>query len=160
MKKETKNSETPFETIIPLLKEVAFFEDFSDEELEFFSKKVSLRYVPEDTWLIKKGEIGDYLFFIVEGGVEVRLDQKDTKRIVIATFTRGACVGEMAMVDDYPRSADIVVTKPSELLLLTRNGFERMCRENPAAGIKFLRSLAKNLSIRLRMTTGRFADLA
>jgi len=160
MKKEAKNRKTPFEKIIPLLKEIAFFEDFSAEELEFFSKNVSLRYVPGDTWLIKRGEIGDYLFFILEGSVEVRLDQKDTKRIVIATFTSGACVGEMAMVDDYSRSADIVVTESSELLILTRNGFERICRENPAVGIKFLRGLAKNLSIRLRMTTGRFADLA
>jgi CRP-like cAMP-binding protein len=66
----------------------------------------------------------------------------------------------MSIVDDYPRSATIVVTEPSELLILTKNRFESICRKNPGVGIKFLRGLAKNLSMRLRKTTGRFADLS
>ena len=157
MKKD--NMEDYFGRIRHILREIPFFEDFSSDELDFFSRNVSLRYFPAQTVLFREGDIADYLFFIVEGMVDVRLESAHSKRI-IATFDRGCCVGEMSMVDDYPRSATIVVTKPSELLLLTRNRFVSICQKNPPVGVKFLHGLAKNLSMRLRKTTGRFADLA
>ncbi|MBW1676599.1 MAG: cyclic nucleotide-binding domain-containing protein [Deltaproteobacteria bacterium] len=152
--------ENTFSRIKHILGEIPFFEDFSSDELDFFSRNVSLRYFPAQTVLFREGDIADYLFFVVEGMVDVRVEPTDSKQIIIATFDRGCCVGEMSIVDDYPRSATIVVTKPSELLLVTRNRFESICQENPPVGIKFLHGLARNLSMRLRKTTGRFADLA
>lgn len=157
---EKDKMKNTFGTIHHILREIPFFEEFSDDELDFFSKNASLRYFPEQTILFNEGDIGDYLFFIVEGAVEVRIQPTDSKPIIIATFEYGSCIGEMSIVDDYPRSATIVVTEPSELLILTKNRFESICRKNPEVGIKFLRGLAKNLSVRLRKTTGRFADLA
>ena len=158
MKKD--NTASIFGRIKHILGETPFFEDFSTDELDFFSRNVSLRYFPAQTVLFKEGDIGDYLFFIVEGMVDVRLESTESGQNVIASFDRGCCVGEMSIVDDYPRSATIVVTKPSELLFLTRKRFKSICQENPPVGIKFLHSLARNLSMRLRKRTGRFADLA
>ncbi len=157
---EKDNKTIDLRSIQPILREIPFFEEFSSDELDFFSRNVSLRYVPKETVLFKEGDIGDYLFFVVDGVVDVRLQSTTSKPLIIATFERGSCVGEMSIVDDYPRSATIVVTEPSELLILTRNRFKSICRENPSVGIKFLSGLAKNLSVRLRKTTGRFADLA
>jgi len=154
------NMEHGFNRIIHILSEIPFFEDFSSDELEYFSRNTSLRSFPEQTTLFESGDIGDALFFIVEGSVEVHLETNEAKPLIIATFYRGSCVGEMAIVDDYPRSATILVKEPSELLILTRNRFESICKENPPVGIKFLRGIAKSLSVRLRKTTGRFADLA
>ena len=158
MKKD--NLENTFGRIEHILREIPFFEDFSSEELDFFSKNVNLRYFPERTELFKQGDFGGYLFFVVEGVVEVRLEAKYSKQVILATFNRGCSIGEMSIVDEYPRSATIVVTEPSELLSLTRGSFESICRESPPVGIKILRAIAKDLSIRLRKTTGKFADLA
>ncbi len=152
--------ENTFINLKHILREIPFFEEFSDDELAFFSKKVSLRSFPAQTELSKKGDIGDFLFFVVEGTVDIRLEPPDSKQKIIATFGRGSSVGEMSIVEDYPRSANIVVTTPSELLLLTKNRFESICQEYPQIGIKFLRGLIKNLSMRLRKSTGRFADMA
>ena len=58
---------TGFDRIENIIKEISFFEDFNDNEVYFFSKQLSLRAVPKDTILFGEGEIGDYLFFIVEG---------------------------------------------------------------------------------------------
>ena len=156
---KTENIESTFSRIKHILSEIPFFEEFSGDELDFFSRNLSLRSFPAETVLFRKGDIGDYLFFVVEGVVEVRLDPTGNKPIIIATFDRGSCVGEMSIVDDYPRSAHVIVTEPSELLLLTRNRFQSICKENASVGIKFLMGIAKNLSIRLRKMTGRFADL-
>jgi CRP/FNR family cyclic AMP-dependent transcriptional regulator len=154
------NSESILGRIKHILGEIPFFEDFSSDELNFFSRNVSLRYFPAETVLFREGDIGDYLFFIVEGMVDVRLESTESEQKIIASFDRGCCVGEMSIVDDYPRSATIIVTKPSELLFLTRSRLESICQENPSVGIKFLHGLARSLSMRLRKKTGRFADLA
>lgn len=141
-----------------ILKEIHFFEEFTNEELDFFSKQLSLRSVPKNTTLFQEGEVGDYLFFIVEGSVEIRLGSASAKNI-IATLGYGQCVGQMALIDDYPRSATVTAMEPSELLLITKNKMDNMIKEYPALGIKIFKGLAKNLSIRLRAATGRFADL-
>ncbi len=151
--------ETGFDRIKNILKEISFFEDFNDNELYFFSKQLSLQAVPKDTVLFKEGEVGDYLFFIVEGSVEVRLATVHAK-CVIATYGYGQCVGEMSLLDDYARSATVVVIEPSELLIITKNKMDRIVKENPTIGVKIFRGLAKSLSLRLRGSTGRFADLA
>ena len=148
-----------FDRIINIIKEISFFEDFNDNELYFFSKQLSLRAVPKDTVLFKEGEVGDYLFFIVEGSVEVRLATVNAK-CVIATYGYGQCVGEMSLLDDYARSATVVVMESSELLILTKKNMDRIVEENPTVGVKIFKSMAKNLSLRLRGSTGRFADLA
>lgn len=154
------NMEYKFDRIKYILSEIPFFEEFSSDDLDFFSNNLSLRSFPAETVLFRKGDIGDYLFFIVEGSVEVLIETHRNNPLIIATFDRGSCVGEMSIVDEYSRSATIVVKEPSELLLLTRNRFESICKENPPVGIKFLKGIAKNLSTRLRKTTGRFADVA
>lgn len=156
---ERDRKEGAFGPVKHILREIPFFEEFSEEELDFFSKKVSLRFFPAQTTLFQKGDIGDYLFFVVEGVVDVGIESANSKQKIIASFGPGSSVGEMSVVDDFPRSANIVVREPSELLILTRTRFEAMCQENKGVGIKFLRGLAKNLSLRLRKSTGRFADM-
>lgn len=144
-----------------ILSETPFFEEFSREEIDSFAANLSLRFFPSQSILFNEGDHGGYLFFVVDGLIEVRITPgSGSKKIVVGTFDRGSCLGEMSIIDDYPRSATIVVAEPSELLMLTRNRFDSICRESPAIGVKFLRGIAKNLSIRLRKTTGRFADLS
>jgi CRP-like cAMP-binding protein len=151
--------ETEIGRIKNMLKELPFFEDFTDDNLEYFSKQLSLRSAQADTIIFQEGDIGDYLFFIVDGGADVRLDSSPTKKVV-ASFGRGSCVGDMSLLDDYPRSATVIITENSEILILTKARFAKINRDNPDVANKLLMGIAKNLSIRLRSQTGRFADLA
>ena len=151
--------EVGIDRIKNVLKEIPFFEEFEEDELNYFAKQLSLRSVETNTVLFRQDDIGDYMIFIVEGSVDVQLDSPTSKRI-IANYGYGSCVGEMSIVDDYPRSATIMVTEPSELLILTKNRFETINEDNPRVGIKIIKGIARNLSRRLRGSTGRFADLA
>lgn len=150
--------EAGFDRIKNILKEIPFFEDFNDDELDFFSKQLSLRSIPKDTVLFKKGDLSDYFFFIVEGSIEVRLDATRAKHVV-ATFGYGHSLGEMSLVDEFSRSASVYVTEPSELLILTRSKLDSIVEDHPVLGGKIYKGLAKNLGIRLRNTSGRFSDL-
>ena len=149
-----------YERVEHILRENPFFEDFEEEEIDFFAKQMSLRSFAVNTVIVQKDELGSFLFFVVDGEVEVRLEGTDLKQIIVATLGRGACAGEMAIIDDYPRSATIVTAKPSELLLLTKSRLESICKESPLLGLKFIKGLTKSLSMKLRQTTGQYADLA
>jgi len=148
-----------YERIEHILRENPFFEDFSADEIDFFAKQLSLRSFSEQSVIIKKGEYGSFLFFVVDGEVEVRLESAELKQIIIATLERGSCAGEMSIIDDYPRSATIVTSKPSELLLLTKNRLDAICEGNPALGLKFVKGIAKSMSLKLRQTSGRYVDM-
>ncbi len=149
-----------YERIEHILRENPFFEDFDTDEIDFFAKQMSLRSFPEKAIIVQKEEHGSFLFFVVDGEVEVRLEGPDFKQIIVATLGRGACAGEMALIDDFPRSATVITAKPSELLLLTKNRLDSICAENPHLGLKFIKGLTKSLSMKLRQTTGQYAELA
>lgn len=151
---------TSFTRIKHMLSEIPFFEDFTKTEMDAFSRYLSLRFFPAHTAIFERGDIGDYLFFVMAGMVEVRIEASDLKQFIIASFGPGSCVGEMSIMDNYPRSATVFVTEPSELLMISRARFETICDDHPKLGLKFLRGVAGNLSMRLRKTNGRFADIA
>ena len=143
-----------------ILSELSFFEEFNQDELAYFAKKLSLRSFPPDTMLFKEGDIGDYLFFVVNGQVEVKIESQTSAQLVIAKFGPGSTIGEMSLIDDYPRSATIRVAEETELLLLSRRRLDSICEDNPITSLKFMKGLAKTLSNRLRKANGRFADIA
>ncbi|HIJ77955.1 MAG: cyclic nucleotide-binding domain-containing protein [Desulfobulbaceae bacterium] len=157
----SNNDNTPLAFRIEhILRENPFFEDFTDAELDFFSQHMSLRSFPERSVIFNKGEIGSFLFFVVEGEIEVRLESSDYKQIIVSTFQRGACAGEMSIIDDFPRSATLVTSRPSELLIISKSRVKAICDENPRLGLKFITGITKSLSLKLREISGRYADLA
>ncbi len=148
-----------FDRIQHILSELPFFEYFSGKELEIFSNNLSLRSFPENSVLFQEGDIGEYLFFVVTGQVEVKIQSQKSSQLVMAKFGPGSSIGEMSLIDDYPRSATIMVSEPSELLLLSRKRLQVLCEESPTTGLKFMHGLVKTLSHRLRQANGRFADI-
>ena len=149
-----------YDRIENILRENPFFEDFDADELDLFAKQMSLRSFPEKTTVVNKGEIGSFLFFVVNGEVEVRLPGNDRKQVILATLKRGDCAGEMSVIDDQPRSATIVSSTNSELLLLTKSRLKAINKENPQLGLKFITGITKSISMKLRQTTSQYVDLA
>ncbi len=72
---------------------------------------------------------------------------------VYGKFGHGSSLGEMALADDFARSATVLVAEPAELLILTKNRLETINEENPRVGLKTMKGLIKNLSLRLRASS-------
>jgi len=147
------------ERIYGLVRDLPFFDSFDDDEIRDFSKNLSLRQVREGEVLFREGDVGDYLFFIVEGVIEIMLENENRQHKVIATYTTGASVGEMSLIDEYERSATVRAGSNCEILVLTKTKLDKIISENPVIGIKILKGLAKNISERLRTQVGRYRDL-
>jgi len=146
-------------SVINTIRGLPFFDSFTDEDIRTFTQHLSLRLVDEGTELFREGDIGDYLFFVVDGMVEICLKPDGKQHKVIADFGPGATVGEMSLLDEFERSATVRASTQCEILILTKSKFDWILEEHPKIGIKVLKGLAKNISLRLRSSTGRFKDI-
>jgi CRP-like cAMP-binding protein len=76
--------------------------------------------------VIRKGDVGDSMFFIVTGDVEVRIGPRTR------VLRDGNFFGEMALLDRKPRSADVVTVTPCTLLVLDVSDFYQLAGQQPA----------------------------
>ncbi len=76
----------------------------------------------------------------------------------LATLTKGRSIGEMAVIDDFPRSATVRARTKGTLVLLTRQGFEVILEQHPGIGVKILKGISRLLSQNLRKTSSRLVD--
>ena len=96
---------------------------------------------------VKEGEIGDELYIVLNGKVKVHKGEID-----IVTLEEGAHVGEMALIDKAPRSADVSAATDCKLLVISRNNFFKLIKSEPRMANKLLWSFLQVLSSRLRNT--------
>ena len=96
--------------------------------------------------IFKEGDTGDHMFIIIQGEVEIRKrTSMDTAR-TLSTFKPGDVFGEMALIENKPRSATAVATKASRMLVMNEPLFLAMIERNP----DFARKMIHVLSERLR----------
>jgi voltage-gated potassium channel len=89
--------------------------------------KLRTRYYPPRITVMRRGDVGDSMFFIASGEVEVRLPNGGSVRL-----GDGAFFGEMALLERQPRSASVATTKPTTLLVLYASDFYEIASHIPA----------------------------
>jgi CRP/FNR family transcriptional regulator len=94
--------------------------------------------------LISEGDTGLGLFVVVSGRVEVTKGEGPAK-VRFAVMERGDLLGEMALIDDQPRSASAVALEPSRCLLITRNSFLNLAEKDPEIAWCLLPTLADRI---------------
>lgn len=108
-------------------------------------------------YVFKEGTHGGYMFFIVDGNVEV-IKQFDNKRHTIASLGPGRSVGEMSLIDGAPRSATVRATEDLSLIVLKREDFQRLLEEQPSIATRVLMGISILLSRSLRDTNKNFTE--
>ena len=119
-----------------------------------------LQAVPAGELLIRKGDAGTEMYMIVTGRARVFDHAPDGSEKVLAVFEPGAVFGEMALVSQEVRSANVVAETPVEVLRLDFQAFERIRRRFPYTGAKLFRNLARVLAGRLRQSTAAMVTAA
>lgn len=86
------------------------------------------------------GDVGNEMFGVITGQIELRRDAK-----VVARVGPGGTFGEMAIIDDAPRSLTAVATEPSEIAVITRHTFLFLVHETPTFALRVMQSLASRI---------------
>ena len=97
--------------------------------------------------------MGDEAFVLLSGNIEIR----DRHGSILARFAKGAVVGELAYLAATPRSADIVITRDAEVLVLTKDMFRKTIEREPSVASKVLLNLNLILLERLLATIAQLS---
>ncbi len=106
---------------------------------------------------VREGDRGDAMFLILEGELRVRVLRRG-KESILATLKAGDFFGEISLLDEGPRSADVVANDRSTLLKISTVAFDRLRREAPALAEPFLHALGQILVGRMRHLNKRYVD--
>ena len=141
---------------ITFLRQVALFAGLEDDQLRTLAKVTVTRTFPKESFIILADEEGDALFMIARGQVKVSLVSEDGREVILSLLGPGAVFGELSLLDGKPRSANVVATEDTELVMLRRSDFLQLLHRVPQIAI----SLLAELAARLRKTDRKIEGLA
>lgn len=144
--------------VIDLLIDIPMFDSLEPDELKFVSQHMKFMDFKSSEIVFQEGDKGDYVCFVSEGILDVLKKNEMGKQAVISSLGRGRSIGEMSVIDDFPRSATVRAEKDTTLIILTRSGFDEILEKDPKIGVKMLKGISRLLSMNLRKTSSRLAD--
>lgn len=124
------------------LRRVYFFKDLDNEEIRLVALSCSEEeHAPGDI-LFVEGSTADRFYIVIEGRVEVWKNYYDPKPDLLAVHGPGHFFGEMALVDELPRSATVVAKDPVKVLYLYRDDFRRLIRERSSIALSVMTAIS------------------
>jgi len=132
------------------------FKGLQDFYIKDLAEKGEIKSWPAGTQIISEGEAGDAVYFILSGRVKVTLYGEEGREIVLAVLKDGDMFGELSIIDDQPRSANVEAVKKLECLVIGKNAF----LEYLATHHKVYMMLFAYLTGRLREATRKIGGLA
>lgn len=145
------------QSIGSLISQLEVFNFLEEADYKTIEKYMFEYDYDDGAYVFKEGTHGGYMFFIVDGTVEV-IKQFDTKKHTIAELGPGRSVGEMSLIDGAPRSATVRAKNKLSLIVLKREDFQKMLTEEPAIANRVLMGIATLLSQSLRDTNKNFTE--
>jgi CRP-like cAMP-binding protein len=142
-----------------ILGAVPLFQELTPEELDQVIGVARLVTYPKGTVLFQEGDPGEALYIVVDGSVRVSKGVPGAKEEAMAFMERGSCLGEMALIDEFPRSATAMALKECRVLFIDKQVFLNLLQREPVIARKILWAFCRTLSLRLRETTDRVVAL-
>jgi hypothetical protein len=132
-----------------ILQSVDLFQDIPGEILSNIAQISEEIHMDLEEEVFLDGDNGDSMYVIVEGQISVIKNKKE-----IALLEQGMCIGEMALLDQEPRSADAICMAESTLLKINQFGFYELMASNH----EIMRQIVRILTKRLRETNKKLTS--
>jgi CRP/FNR family cyclic AMP-dependent transcriptional regulator len=145
---------------IEQLSQVELFAGLKPQALELIAKVASEETHAAGTKIFQHGDAGDKLYLILEGRVRISRDVPGMGEEALAVLGPGQVFGEMALLDESPRSADARVHERCRLLAIAKDGFDDLLLLHKDLAYEVLWSIVRMLVSRLRETTEKLTFLS
>jgi CRP/FNR family cyclic AMP-dependent transcriptional regulator len=127
-----------------LIRKIDFFSGLDDKILNKISDACIARQFTKNETIVRQGEMGLGLYIIARGRVKVDREQGGA-RTQVAELGAEQFFGDMALLDNKPRSATVTGIEDTECLLLTRDSFVKLMNKYPEIPIRMAKVLAERL---------------
>jgi CRP-like cAMP-binding protein len=124
---------------------IPLFSGLHRDELAKFAELTRERAYPKGSVILFQDDPGDSLFVLRQGRVKVVLIGEDGREVILGVLEPGAHFGELALIDDQPRSAHVIAMDDAQLLILRREDFRRRVEANPTIAWALLTELSRRL---------------
>ncbi|NJN78988.1 MAG: Crp/Fnr family transcriptional regulator [Anaerolineales bacterium] len=131
--------------ILKIIKETDFFKELSDEAIAAVTAKASVKMYKKDEPLMRKGDPADSFFVILSGSLKIVTTDAKGDEIIINKVDAGETIGELALVDELPRSAGAIALESVEALELTRGAFFDLLDHRLDVSLGILRGFSNRL---------------
>ena len=142
--------------LLPTLAAVPLFANIPQPELVKLAALARQENYPKNAEIMAEGDRSSGLYILLSGKVKVVLRSEEGKEIILAILNPTEFFGEMALLDDAPRSADIVTMAPTTVLVIAKQEFKSWLQRHPEMAFVIIKTLAQ----RLREADRKIGDLA
>jgi CRP/FNR family cyclic AMP-dependent transcriptional regulator len=139
---------------INVLKRIPLFASFSEADQQNLVNLLRRKNLRKGEILFRQGDEGIALYLILEGRIKISLSRQ-MDAVTLAILGQGEFLGEMALLDGLPRSADAIALEDSYLYALNRSDFLSFLINNEKA----VHAILSSLSMRLRKTDNLLAEM-
>jgi RimJ/RimL family protein N-acetyltransferase len=126
------------------------FKGLSDGELSQLAQICKMVSFPKGKTICSEGECGKDIYVLAEGKASVIATRTGNKKSKIGAISQGEIFGEMSIIEDLPRIADLVTDTESKLVVIDRFELENLMNKNSHLGKIVMQNIAQGLSRKLR----------
>jgi CRP/FNR family transcriptional regulator, cyclic AMP receptor protein len=128
-----------------LIETVPFFSGLSDESLKKVTHHAVTRSHPANRAILLENDWGGSVYFILEGWIKIRTHNMEGKEVTLNIVGTGEVVGEMAALEEVPRSTDAIALTATTISSIPAQDFVYLLHSEPMAGVRLAQLMAKRL---------------
>lgn len=126
------------------------FRYLDEDTLREILTEVDILEYEEGERIITEGEVSPYFYLVLDGCVNVLVDEGDDSEVFISAIGAGECFGEAGIFVTMKRTAHVVSTEDTKILRMHREKFLHFIQKHPGSGIKMLMVIIYGLLRKLR----------
>ncbi len=132
-------------SVTETLSKVPLFAYLTEQEVARIAEVTRAKTYPQNSIIVFENDPGDAMYVVDRGQVKVVLTGEDGREVILSVLGDGDFFGEMALIDDLPRSAHVIAMENSKLIVLYRDDFRRCLEETPRIALGLLQALSRRL---------------
>lgn len=131
------------------LQKVPLFQGLKNRQLENLAKRMVTRNYKEGDTIVTQGQGGEGFFILTSGAAQAVRRRSDGEAVVVNQFGPTDFFGELALLDDGPRTATIITTENTQCLVLVRWDFLSLLKDDVEMAVTILIELARRFRVTL-----------
>jgi len=139
------------------LRRIKLFADLTDEDISILNEVIEPVTCRPNQIVVSAGDAGDCMFLVMQGEFRVSLVSQG-REALLAKLETGDFFGELCLLDESNRSADVVATVPGRLLRFSRAAFQQLVESRPQVAARLMMGILRTVGSRLRKMDKQHSD--